>query len=58
MKWAEEEEARELSTLNPNDAANKTPTVTPEDEAWMEEQLARERQIYGETFGQDINEEF
>jgi hypothetical protein len=40
------------------DAANTTPTITPEDEEWMEKQLEQERALYGDSFGRDINEEF
>ena len=50
LKWAEEEEAKEARLVA------QPPTIT--DEAWMEKQLAAEKEKHGETFGEDIAEEF
>lgn len=57
MKWAEQEEAKE-GQLQAQDAANSTPTITPEDKAWMEEQIRKDKELHGETFGDNIVEEF
>ena len=57
LKWAEEEEAKEEAKLN-SDTSETASLVSPEDSAWMEEQLQKERALYGDTFGQDISEEF
>lgn len=56
-KWAEEEEKKELEAL----AAKEKPgefVPSEEDKKWMEEELRRAKEIYGESFGEDISEDF
>lgn len=49
LSWAEAEEAKEQAAVfNPSD----------KDREWMEQQLAEAKKIYGESFGEDISEEF
>lgn len=59
MKWADEEEAKEKALkaqipTTPQDVANGVPTVTSEDQEWMDRQIAKEQ----EQLGADIVEEF
>jgi hypothetical protein len=62
MKWADEEEAKEkadkekLAEAKPQDAANAVPTITTEDQAWMDKHI-QEGQLV-EQIGADIVEEF
>lgn len=64
-KWADEQERlekelleKEHEQLDAQSAANAEPTVTESDAEWMEQQLQAERERYGESFGEDIAEEF
>ena len=67
LDWAEQEEKRELEALKAK-AAEQTsaptsdPTKDPANVAWMEEQLKKElekgKELYGDSFGEDIEEEF
>ena len=57
LQWADEEESKENSGLDPR-ATSSTPKVTPDDIAWMEEQMRQDKAQYGESFGEDIVEEF
>ena len=59
LEWAEAEEKREAEEAKKNsnpDAPNFQPTQ--EDKAWMEEELRKAKEQYGEDFGEDINEDF
>lgn len=56
-KWADEEEKKEAE-LAANTAESPADSIPAEDAAWMEEQLNREKEQHGETFGSDIVEEF
>lgn len=57
LAWAEAEEKKEaeLKGVKP-ESQNWTPSE--EDKAWMEQELQRAKEMYGEDFGEDINEEF
>ncbi len=58
IKWAEEEEAKEIAEAAPEEG-KENPELTPDDKAWMEEQLRAEREVRGDdAFGGDISEEF
>src|ERR1051325_2633480 len=57
------EEEKELDARKSKAAAQEKkpdsdPTKDPANVAWMEEQLAKGKQIFGESFGEDISEEF
>lgn len=64
MAWAAEEEAkdRERDQEEHNDAQDqkqdKKWMPSEEDRQWMEDQMAHAKTIYGEDFGEDINEVF
>jgi Mg-chelatase subunit ChlI len=55
LDWAEEEEKKELAELQ-KAAAN--PTQDPENIKWMNEQLEKYKEVYGDGFGDDIEETF
>jgi hypothetical protein len=55
LAWAEAEEAKELNGDNP---VRSESGVTEEDKAWMEEQIRQAKELYGESFGEDIVEDF
>lgn len=73
LDWIEREEKRELEAMkakesgssnasSPNDDSPSTkdyydPTKDPANVAWMEEQIRQAKEIYGESFGEDIIEE-
>jgi len=60
LDWAEEEERKELEALK-KEAGNKQeidPTKDPDNVAWMEKQLQQGKAIFGESFGEDIEESF
>lgn len=61
--WAEQEERKELEALKAKAAVEETqptqdPTKDPVNVAWMEEQLKKGKEKFGETFGEDIEDEF
>lgn len=59
LDWAEQEEKKELEEMRAAaDKAKADPTQNPENVKWMEEQLDKYKQVYGESFGEDIDEEF
>lgn len=63
MDWAEQEEKRELEALKAQAATEESkpvedPTKDPANVAWMEEQLMQAKAMYGESFGEDIEESF
>lgn len=55
LDWAEQEEKKELEELQ-KAAAN--PAQDPENVKWMNEQLNKYKEIYGDSFGEDIDESF
>ena len=60
LDWAEEEERKELEALK-KEAENKQnadPTKDPDNVAWMEKQLEEGRKRFGDSFGEDIEENF
>lgn len=62
--WAErmereEQEAELRKEAAKSEATTKSdPTKEPDNVAWMEEQLRTGKQLHGETFGEDIEEQF
>lgn len=63
LDWAEQEEQRELEALKANASAEEgkitqDPTKDPSNVAWMEEQLKKAKEVYGDSFGDDIEDEF
>ena len=61
--WAEQEEQKELNELNsgkikPEPEQEVKPNITDADRAWMEQKLEEAKELYGEDFGQDIEEDF
>jgi hypothetical protein len=57
-KWAEEEEKKDAELEAAKVPSADESVAPPEDEAWMREQLNRDKELHGETFGSDIAEEF
>lgn len=64
LDWAEQEEKRELEEeLRLNGSKldkpyNGDPTKDPQNIAWMEEQLKKGKELFGDEFGEDIVEDF
>ncbi len=63
LDWAEQEEKKELAALKGESAQEEAkpvqdPTKDPANLAWMEEQLQQGKEVYGEDFGEDIEERF
>lgn len=58
LDWAEQEERKELEALKTQEVKTADPTKDPDNIAWMEEQVRKAQGIYGETFGEDIEESF
>lgn len=60
--WAERMEREEMEAELRAQAAKPPeeadPTKDPENVAWMEEQMRINKQIHGDTFGEDIDESF
>lgn len=62
LDWAEAEEKRELEEMQ-RQADSKArgaadPTKDPANIKWMEEQMAKAKEKYGPSFGEDIDESF
>lgn len=53
--WADKMEEEELKE---NAAEEYDPTQDPDNVAWMEDQMAQAKEMYGENFGEDISEVF
>ena len=57
VDWAEQQEkldlAAEAAEVNESD-----PTKDPENIAWMEKQMEEAKQLYGESFGEDVDLDF
>ncbi len=49
LDWAEQEELRELAEFN------KKKETTKSDEQWMKEQLEKDKETFGEDFGEDLS---
>ena len=63
LDWAEQEEQKELETLRSKaaieeDKVTQDPTKDPANVAWMEDQMKKAKVILGESFGEDIEENF
>ncbi len=63
LDWAEQEEKRELEAIKAKaaenaESANQDPTKDPQNMAWMEEQIQKAKEVYGDSFGEDIDETF
>lgn len=66
LDWAELEEKRELEAMKAQAAGipqapsqpSTDPAKDPANIAWMEEQMRKAKAIYGENFGEDIDEDF
>lgn len=59
--WAEKMEREEREAeMRAEASKSKTvdPTTDPENVKWMEEQIQANKEIHGETFGEDIDESF
>jgi hypothetical protein len=59
-KWAEEEEKREQEQEQEKQTVKEAQegNLTQDDVRWMEEQLAKEKEVRGDSFGENISEEF
>lgn len=58
LDWAEQEEKRELEELARKEGAVPTPEeqiADPANQKWMQEQLAEQKKLLGEDFGEDVN---
>lgn len=63
LDWAEQEEKKELEALKAKSAEEEAkttqdPTKDPENVKWMEDQLAQGKKIFGDTFGENIEDDF
>ncbi len=57
MAWAEEEEKQEQAALEAKEKP-LDPTQDPANIKWMEEQIEKAKELYGDDFGEDITEVF
>lgn len=68
MDWAEAEEQRELAAMKAAEEAKKAkvvpedPMEDPDNQEWVKKQLEKEmeeaKKLYGDDFGEDIEEDF
>lgn len=61
LDWAEQEEKKELEAMKAQQQQTQPkadPTKDPENIAWMEEQIRKAKEVYGDSFGEDIEENF
>jgi hypothetical protein len=58
LDWAEKEEMKELAAEKAKEAPKPDPTKDPDNIKWMEEQIANAKKVHGETFGEDIVDNF
>lgn len=64
LDWAEQEELKELEQLKSMAAAQekkddeKPHKPTKEDIEWMEQKMKEAKEVYGDSFGEDIEEDF
>lgn len=56
LDWAEIEEKKELEALKKAEADKLAEAQA--NQKWMEEQLAKQKELLGEDFGEDFNENF
>jgi hypothetical protein len=61
LAWADAEEAKELEELKEKmkqNSQNKDVTITKDDTEWMSKQIESAKETYGDSFGEDITEDF
>ncbi len=58
LDWAEQEEKKELAQEDGKKPNTDDPTKDEGNVRWMQEQLEKAKQAYGESFGEDIDESF
>jgi hypothetical protein len=63
LSWAELEEQKELDALKAKAATEESkvsqdPTKDPKNVEWMEEQIKKAKEQFGESFGEDLEENF
>ena len=64
LDWAEQEEKKELEKDGSlpeqpkKEEKSSDPAKDPDNIKWMQEQLEKAKQMYGESFGEDIEESF
>lgn len=61
LAWAEEEEAKELQRMKEAESVadnNTSWKPSEEEKKWMEQEIKRAKEIYGEDFGENIDEVF
>jgi hypothetical protein len=59
LDWAEQEEKKELEAIAAKAAGiQPDPTKDPANIKWMEEQMALAKKVHGDTFGEDIVDNF
>lgn len=63
LDWAEEEERKEMEALKSQASKEEAqvtqdPTKDPANIKWMEEQMNQGKKIFGDSFGDDIEEDF
>lgn len=65
LDWAEQEEQKEIEEMQKTKKSDVSKPSTPESQvndpaniAWMEEQMKEAKAMYGESFGEDIDENF
>ena len=59
MDWAEQEEKRELEALCEEGSKEpKDPAKDPKNIAWMEQEIQKAKELFGDSFGEDIEESF
>lgn len=57
LDWAEQEEKRELEELDRKEKGLPPldPTKDPANKKWMEDQIAEQKKILGDDFGEDVD---
>ncbi len=58
LAWAEAEEDKERQELETNGSTSSGVKITNEDAEWMKKQMEYAKSIYGDSFGEDITEDF
>lgn len=58
IDWAEQQEKLDLAAEAAKSEQPTDPTKDPDNIAWMEKQMEEAKQIYGESFGEDIDLDF
>lgn len=58
LAWAEAEEEKERQELETNGSTSSSVKITNEDEEWMKKHMEYAKSVYGDSFGEDITEDF